>query len=167
MKDHIPASWESHSFATFGSSWKLFPFWSYCHPMPRTPPELFASAGDNKSGWPMDGESFCCCQKPDKISQIRRAPSSRITHFINGLDSIDLHLHLPSYLSRSMILHYFSPVFQSLTIYIYVIYTLMIIPSQASVPRHHSKHSWSDAIDWEDLLPGEVAFCKLGGEWWA
>ena len=71
----------------------------------------------------MDGESFCCCQKPDKISQIRRAPSSRITHFINGLDSIDLHLHLPSYLSRSMILHYFSPVFQSLTIYICNIYT--------------------------------------------
>lgn len=47
----------------------------------KPPPEFFTSPGDNKSGWPMDGESFCCCQKPDKISQIQRGPSQYIRFY--------------------------------------------------------------------------------------
>lgn len=126
-----------------------------------TPPIFFLQVqGTTKVADPWMEKASAAAKSLTKFHRFREVR-------LNRLDSIDLHLHLPSYPSSSIMLHDFHPSFQFLAVYIYILYMHtndhycsvfgVRAPSQASVPRHHSKHSWSDAIDWEDLRPGEIA----------
>ena len=84
-----------------------------------TPPNLLQVQGTTKVADPWMEKASAAAKSLTKFHRFREVR-------LNRLDSIDLHLHLPSYPSSSIMLHDFHPSFQFLTIYTYYTYTLMI-----------------------------------------